>query len=139
MIDTTKLSNRAPTRGAAIGMGRGVHWEPPEKLNTPGRQWQDTPLPVLPFPPGGHPEHNLTGMRVCRFIVLGYGGTGSSGSGARWVVRCSCGKYAMQKAKWLKSETAKTRAMCPACDYLEEMKRGHFAPEGRRTAEGAPR
>lgn len=82
--------------------------------------WRDAPIPIRPYPRPDQPEHDLTGMRVCRYTVMGL----AKETRASWVVRCVCGKYATQKAKFLKSDAARTGAMCPGCDYLEELKAG---------------
>lgn len=107
---------------------RGTHWTPRKAILSPGEIWSDVPLPIAPMAANFPPENNLTGMKVNRLTVIGYGGRKSSG-GSKWVVRCACGMFCYRSAKFLKSDGAKSRGMCPQCDYLEEINSGRFAPD----------
>ena len=125
-IETVVASQ--PVNGtAARVMGRGVHWEPPAKVIEPWHVWSDTPLPTFPVPPSAP---DLTGFKVCRLTVVGYGGPGSGG--AKWVVRCACGAYGHNKAKFLYSEAARTQGMCKKCNYFEHKIKNSFKSSPER-------
>ena len=125
MTDPDRIVSSVPANAtAARVVGRGVHWSPGKSVVGAHEAWQDMPLPML-SPPRDAPA--LVGLRVGRLTVLGYGGAGSDG--ARWVVRCACGTYGHRRAKSLRAPGAAERAMCPQCDYLEEIKRGNFSPK----------
>lgn len=76
--------------------------------------WTFEPLPTGPLTAG---VKDLTGRAVGRLTVVGL--APSNGSGARWVVQCDCGRYGINRPKFLQSEVARRRAMCRACDALE--------------------
>jgi hypothetical protein len=128
------LTSTPNTKTAALVTGKGIHWEPRHTF-TVGEVWQDTPPPTFPLPSGANSNNGTSampiGFRVCRLTVVGYGSQGANG--ARWVVRCACGFYGHRRAKFLRSEDAKTRGMCSRCDYLEELKRG-YVPAGPLSA-----
>ena len=106
---------------AAIVTSRGVRFRPRKQIFHLHMEWRDVPLPTSPYPSRGNPLVLPVGFRAGRLVVVGYGRT-TSGKGARWVVRCDCGAYGHQRYKWLTSEAAKTKAMCPACDHLAELR-----------------
>ncbi len=120
---TDRIATSRPiNKTAALVTGKGVHWEPRKELIKPWDAWRDTPLPIAPMPKLSPFQ---VGFKVCRLTVIGYGGkTNKSG---RWVVRCTCGMYGHQRAKFLMSWNAKSRAMCPRCDHLSQMQQGHFS------------
>lgn len=114
------FSLRPVNRQAAMVTGGGVHYTTPQHRygNT---VWQDTPIPTQPLhKSASEPHANLTGLRVGRLVVVGYHGT--SKNGARWVVRCVCGSYGLQKGNFLRRAGAEKRAMCPSCDNLEYLR-----------------
>lgn len=115
------VTSRPANKTAALVTGKGVHWEPAKQVIKATAAWSDLPLPTIGTPKEG-PQ--LTGRKVGRLVVIGY--AGSRSSGARWVVRCACGMFGHQRSKFLLSENAKVRGMCPKCDYLEEIKAGRF-------------
>lgn len=117
-------------RLTAIVVSRGERWKPRKQLYQSWFAWRDVPIPVLPYPVGSAGGQGMEiGFRAGRLVVVGYGG--SSSDGAKWVVRCDCGAYGHQKARWLRSEAAKERAACPACDHLIELKSGrYFSSDG---------
>ena len=106
---------------AALVTSNGVRYKPRKKIFHKHMAWRDVPLPTFPYPRVGAVLE--PGFRVGRLVVVGYGGAGSTC--ARWVVRCDCGAYGHQKHRWLTSEAAKARAMCPACDHMAELKAGN--------------
>jgi hypothetical protein len=105
---------------AATVMGRGIHWEPAKKLHDGNAAWSDLPLPVSPIP---EMSPIRIGDKIGRLTVMG---AGRNGSGKlRYVVRCTCGEYGHQTAKFLLSPHAQIEAMCPKCRYLRELKEGN--------------
>jgi hypothetical protein len=117
-------------RLTAIVVSKGERWKPRKQIYYSWFAWRDVPIPVFPYPVhtgAGGPGMEI-GFRAGRLVVVGYGGPSPGKAGAKWVVRCDCGAYGHQKARWLRSEAAKTRAACPMCDYLNELKSGHYAP-----------
>ncbi len=122
MIDRI-VTSRPLNKTAALVTGKGVHWEPAKEVIKPWDAWTDLPLPTRPITAAQLCQlPALTGRRIGRLTVVGYAGPGASG--ARWVVRCDCGMYGHQRTKSLTAGHAKTRGMCPRCDYLEELKAG---------------
>ena len=117
---------------AKVVSGKGETWEP----NVAEVGWQDHPRPVVPLPP--NVDHNpawrnLTGQRIGRVRVLGYAGRNQATTSSRWSVRCDCGKYGCFSSKFLRSEAAQSRAMCPWCDRLVQMQRGeHRSPQEKQ-------
>jgi hypothetical protein len=128
------VASRPANKTAAVVTGKGVHWEPAKKLIRPWDAWQDTPLPVFQLPPKD--ARIPAGLKVGRLTVIGYGGAGANGG--CWVVRCTCGMYGHKKARALRSEFHAPRAMCPRCDYLEQLKAGHIPPVPLRSADRQP-
>ena len=129
-MKTTQLDRiitSAPTsKTAALATGKGVHWEPD---HTPSDSWQDLPLPLVPvafLPPG----MLKAGQTFGRITVVGYGGR--SHHCARYVVRCTCGRYGYRIAKGLTKPKSRDGLMCDKCAYLEEMKRGEKMPPAER-------
>ena len=69
--------------------------------------------PTKKFP--GPKEHDLTGKRFGRFVVIGY----THYSSGRWVVRCDCGTYEIRRSIGLKNLN---RALCCKCQQIERIK-----------------
>lgn len=116
------FTSRPVNKSAAMVTARGVHFETPAKQYGTTK-WQKTPILANKMDKSavGFLE-DMTGGHVGRLRVIGYFGSGRKGS--QWVVRCACGDYGVQNRKYLVSDTAKRRAMCPSCDYLEYLKYG---------------
>lgn len=129
-----KLISSVPVDSAAARvLGRGVHWEPAKTLKDNYVRAM-APLPMMQPPPDA-PQ--VVGLRFGRLRVVGYGGTGANG--AKWVVRCDCGAFEHRRLAALKRSTVERPGMCFHCDYLSEIKKGHFAvPTTRRKVEPAP-
>lgn len=119
------LTSRPVNRQAAMVTARGIHWEPAKNLTPPGFVRLLAPPPMRPIPNGYRPEENITGLKVDRLTVIGLAENEPGKSGARWVVRCSCGAYEQRRWRFLVSDKAKARAMCSHCGYTREMLAGH--------------
>lgn len=124
MKDFDRLANRvAVDKTTARVLGRGVHWEPKRVFQD---HWQDTPVPLQPWPKDVSVPFE-PGFRACRVVVVGYAGRSNGGGKrgkARWAVRCDCGQYGHFKAGYLRSAKGRANAMCPRCDYANELKMG---------------
>jgi hypothetical protein len=84
------------------------------------------PLPMRPF--NGIPEHDLTGKKVGRFVVIGYAlfkyrAKRKDGGCGRWVVKCQCGRYQMLSAKAIK-KTHEFMA-CVECNKTHKLRRNN--------------
>ena len=134
------VTSRAANKTGALVTGKGVHWTPTMSDENKGN-WQDLPHPIVPLSPAVMCNPNWrdipAGTRIGRVTVLGY--AGRTNHGARWVVRCSCGLYGRQSARFLLSDAAKQAAMCSHCHYLERMKIGKVIPPKLRVAALAAR
>jgi len=74
--------------------------------------WRETPIDTVPLLAGAN-EVFTAGEKFGRLTVVGYGG--SSGTGARWVVRCDCGLYGLMRAAGVKKSP-----MCDRCWRLSQ-------------------
>lgn len=130
------ISSTPVNKAAARVLGRGVHWEPERELIRPQDAWQEHPLPLMPMPIQSTWPAHLAGTRVGRLRIVGYGGSigGHGRGGGRWVVRCDCGMYGHQRSKVLQDPVFVPHAMCPKCNYLEQMKLGFARPGGPKPA-----
>lgn len=85
-----------------------------------------TPLPTTYFT--GPKEHDLTGRRCGRFIVIGFSLWRSKDkhNASRWVCRCSCGRYELLTTKTVKSAREENR--CVECRKLRRLQWRHDNP-----------
>ena len=114
------IHTRVPVNhtAAAVVLGKGVHFIP-NKIITTG----DSELPIPTKPLTRHelsqPQFvDLTGKKFGRFTVIGK----SRDHGARWVVRCSCGKYSLRKTKAI-NNPSNAQDRCEECRHLAHLKR----------------
>jgi hypothetical protein len=77
----------------------------------PPSNWQTAPIPTAALLPGAN-DIFAGGERFGRLTVVGYGKSGAGG-GARWVVRCDCGRYGLMSAAGLKR--GKPPQQCDGC------------------------
>lgn len=118
------IASAPMNKDAAVARdGRGISFEPPAKALTNAL---DAPPPLKPYT--DVPENNLTNQRFQKLTVLGLRDLPGRGSGASWVCRCDCGRYACFTSKALKKHRAEGRAMCSECDYIEAIKAGSHRP-----------
>lgn len=77
------------------------------------------PLPVKQFE--GLKKYDLSGARCGRFTVIGQFDNGKKYlNGARWVVRCSCGRYEVKRTKTIKNPH--DGQMCSECGITNSNK-----------------
>jgi hypothetical protein len=140
VTDYEKVQASVPVNGLAVkSILPGVKWEPHLRIANV-LNWQDVPWPTRPIHSSTLIQptfRDLTGIRVCRLEILGYslsGRNGQSAGKACWSVRCDCGRYGLWRTKFLVSEAAKTRGMCPWCEKLVEMQTGCGPSEYKRTS-----
>ena len=105
----------AINKTAALVVGRGVDWVPDKIINTGD---SELPLQTKPTPFG---VSDLSGVRFARFLVIGL----SADFPGKWVVRCSCGKFSMRRAKTIKNPL-NTCDRCEHCRHLAYLKRFDF-------------
>lgn len=81
------------------------------------------PIDTLPAPKNCE---DLTGLTFGRFVVVGY-----HGKGGKWVCRCSCGRYAVRRAKSIFNKE-NTKDRCEYCRQIAFIKREeHFRRTGK--------
>ena len=100
---------------AARVVGHGTHYQPNIK---PCEYESKLPMPTVECP---SPDHDLTGKKFGRFVVVGVFAEKVS----RWVVRCSCGTYAVRSARAIKNPDNKKDG-CRECRHLDHLKRSNF-------------
>lgn len=76
-----------------------------------------SPLPLGVF--NGIKEHDLTGVKYGRLTVIGFAlfrpnNWKTSTNSARWVVKCSCGRYEIRTTKSIKKAYTQS-ARCREC------------------------
>lgn len=86
-----------------------------------------TPLPTTQF--WGLKEHDLTGKKSGRFIVIGCSlwrpnNWKKSTNSVRWVVRCGCGRYEILTTKAVKKNHPDT--MCVECIRFRRKKDEYY-------------
>lgn len=105
------------------------------RVTSPGRSEREVgPKPqkqvvesdfFLPFAPLTHRERRIAGVPRCvgRLTVMGLAPSTPKRNGARYVVRCGCGRWEHRKAKVLKApETGELNRMCRRCAYTEHLR-----------------
>lgn len=105
---------------AARVVSKGTRWQV-----GPFRQFHSEFCPPLrkELP---HNCFQLAGLRVGRFIVVGYAAETN-----RWIVRCTCGAFEHRKTKALQNP-ANQNDRCQACRRIDQAKRSHqFHTHGR--------
>ena len=93
----------------------GYKYSPDKKPN--GAFWDICPPLKEPMPNAP----NFAGVKFGRFTVIGLSRTFK----ARWVVRCSCGRFEVRRAKAIKNPRNSGDA-CDHCRHLEYLKRTDF-------------
>lgn len=123
-----RVASSAPVdRVAARGMGKGVAPISRPDDPSPGKRESDTPMRTEPFP--GLDCHDITGKTFGRFTVVGFLFAGKANpNGTPWVVRCSCGRYAVRRSKSMRRNPQ--RMMCRECDYRNQLATLGFNPKG---------
>lgn len=123
----------AKANGEDIAKGRPVDATAAKVTSKPGRLYQfnsrkviaqacsDVPLPTRQFVSNGPNSIDLTGWTRGRFTVIGAYAE-SSADKVRWVVRCSCGNYAVRTTKSVKNEN-NTDDCCEECRELKYLRR----------------
>lgn len=80
-----------------------------------------SPLPTQMYK--GVPEHDLTGKKVGRFIVIGLAlFLAGRKKERRWVVKCSCGRHQMMAPKAIKKDHE--FMACVECSLTYKLKTG---------------
>lgn len=109
-------------RTAGVVTARGTHYEP--DLSGNGRRLCENQPPVRSLSTLGVPERalvaDLPGRRFGRLVVIGLSSEPRSFGGARWVVRCTCGRFEFRRAKVIR--TADPTDCCKECDHLRHIK-----------------
>lgn len=109
-----KVGHETPINGtAARVMARGEHYEFKALETTVCSQ---VPLPTRQLEHGA----DLSGCALGRLRVIGL----SDSVRGRWVCRCSCGNYVLQKAIAIKK--AAPDSACPQCYLLALARRADF-------------
>lgn len=100
---------------------KGEHWRP-----RVGRAViAHAPLPVMPITNQMRMSGDfadLTGRRVGRLTVIGYGGkSGKNAGGARWVCRCDCGTYTYRYKKTIATPSGAFIG-CAECERMNRIR-----------------
>lgn len=67
---------------------------------------------------------NLIGLKKGFLRVVAYAGSNKNGNGgARWIVRCLCGRYEFRRTRSLRPDVSNDR--CTACDRLRSIQEGY--------------
>lgn len=121
---------------AARVTGKGVHFEPLLKpsYDTHIRASKE-PLATKPRPRGWNEAAKqtyaeLVGHQFGRWRVIGLSALGPGNSGARWVVKCSCGRYEHRSHKAIKRAPT-TGDCCAECGYLQHIKHRYDSLGGK--------
>ena len=81
-----------------------------------------SPLPYKGY--FGPPEFNLTGWVVGRLDVIGIYYTKSAQNSSKWVTRCRCGRYHVNRGKALrKAKETRYELSCHDCARTNQLKR----------------
>lgn len=116
--DLSAVLASAPLNATAAGV---VSEHVPEYHYTPAfpHHWE-TPPETKPFPAD---SQIALGHEIGRLKVVGYLGSNPS-CGARYLVRCRCGRYEARHKKSL-SNPLNATDKCHACRHLDDLRRHH--------------
>lgn len=112
-------------------MSIGIHYTP--DLSKSSHELHENQPPIRPIPEHSlHSCQDLPGKKVGRFTVIGLAEEFNPKKNARWVVRCSCGRYEFRKAKALRNPS-NIDDCCSECKNLKMIqyryrKKGSRAP-----------
>ena len=135
-VDWNALAASAPQNATAgkVVSQRGTHYEP--DLKEAPHVFHSDIRPALKPPPNNPTARatydEIAGKRVGRLLVLGFADVptrvvGGSKQKARWVVRCSCGRYEHRLAAALRralhGQSSGQGLMCRVCAKQEDLKR----------------
>ena len=111
------LHSKPANKTAALVVSKGTEYD--HYVKSSGAMESDMPLPMLiNIPSGSKKEHDITGFRSGRFVVIGRSiRIGSEKTTFRWVAKCDCGTYAIRTRKSVLNES--NGDMCSKCRYRE--------------------
>lgn len=107
-------------RSAALVTSKGVHYEP--DFSPPAQFWDIAP-PTIKVPWNAT---SIVGLKSGRLVVIGY--LGRTGTGARWLVHCACGKFEGRRTRTLTNPKIEDDC-CHLCNYQKRVK--HNYEKGR--------
>lgn len=119
-----QLASSVPqNRTAARVMSKGVHYDP--NMAIPETYvHEDMPPPLMPVTPelaNAKSYQMYAGKTFGRWRVIGLSAEQNRKKKARWVVRCSCGRYENRKAPALRN-AAENGDCCAECKHLWHIK-----------------
>lgn len=111
------LASVPGNKTAAVVTGKGYGYEPAFKK---ARETWDAPLPVSRIE-SDYQNLDLRGVRYGRFLVLGLASGMRDAMGAKWVVRCQCGKYETRRARAIRNPK-NCHDACAFCHHDQELR-----------------
>lgn len=126
--DFDKLAASSPLNRTAAVVRDSVSPEYEEPAGGEQRFHGLAPPPMRPADKVVPKWADMIGRRYNRFTVIGQ----QERKGSRMVVRCDCGYYEVRRPRAILDNL--DRAMCTACDKLEEMKQHGGNPSKRLTS-----